>query len=115
LCCRTRGVPRGDAQDARASPLPPLCIPPPGHVHPPPPQPERLVIEKMRQWATRKKCKFVHLNNLIETSPCPVPGRVCSTAARNCPASGSVCPAAACAVFGHDCPTLGTSNFDKIS
>jgi hypothetical protein len=23
-----RGVPRGDAQDARASPLPPLCIPP---------------------------------------------------------------------------------------
>jgi hypothetical protein len=31
-----RGVPRGDAQDARASPLPPLCIPPPGHVHPPP-------------------------------------------------------------------------------
>ncbi len=24
-----RGVPRGDAQDARASPLPPLCIPPP--------------------------------------------------------------------------------------
>ena len=30
----TRGVPRGDAQDARASPPPPLCIPPPGHVHP---------------------------------------------------------------------------------
>ena len=30
------GVPRGDAQDARASPLPPLCIPPPGYVHPPP-------------------------------------------------------------------------------
>jgi hypothetical protein len=32
------GVPRGDAQDARASPLPPLCNvhPPPGHVHPPP-------------------------------------------------------------------------------
>jgi hypothetical protein len=31
----SRGVPRGDAQDARASPLPPLCIPPPGYVHPP--------------------------------------------------------------------------------
>jgi hypothetical protein len=42
---------------------------------------------------------------LTETSPCPVPGRVCSTAARNCPAFGSVCPAAACEVFGHDCPT----------
>ncbi len=30
-----RGVPRGDAQDARASPLPPLCIPPLGYAHPP--------------------------------------------------------------------------------
>ncbi len=30
------GVPRGDAQDARASPLPPpVHPPPPGHVHPP--------------------------------------------------------------------------------
>jgi hypothetical protein len=34
-----KGVPRGDAQDARASPPPPLCIPPP-------PQPERLVMRK---------------------------------------------------------------------
>jgi hypothetical protein len=42
---------------------------------------------------------------LTETSPCPVPGRVLSTAARNCPASGIFCPAATCAVFGHDCPT----------
>ncbi len=32
-----RGVPRGDAQDARASPLPPCASPPTGHVHPPPP------------------------------------------------------------------------------
>jgi hypothetical protein len=56
------GVPRGDAQDARASPLPPpLCIPPTGHVHPPPPQPERLVIRKDEAVGTRKKCKFVYL------------------------------------------------------
>ena len=40
----TSGVPRGDAQDAPASPHPPLCASPPHHVHPPPPQPERLVI-----------------------------------------------------------------------
>ncbi len=40
------GVPRGDAQDARATPPPP-CASPPGHVHPPlPPQPERLVMRK---------------------------------------------------------------------
>jgi hypothetical protein len=30
------GVPRGDAQDARASPLPPLCIPPLAMCIPPP-------------------------------------------------------------------------------
>ncbi len=30
----SRGVPRGDAQDARESPLPPPVHPPPGHVHP---------------------------------------------------------------------------------
>jgi len=63
----------------------------------------------------KKKMQVCLPKQLTEKSPCPVPGRVCSTAARNCPASGSVCPAAACAVFGHDCPTLGTSNFDKIS
>jgi hypothetical protein len=51
-----RGVLRGDAQDARASPLPP--------VHPPPPSLGWL-WEKMRQWATRKKCKFVYLNIII--------------------------------------------------
>jgi|LakMenEpi03Aug12_release.lakeMendotaPanAssembly.Ray.scaffolds.fasta_scaffold74022_1 hypothetical protein len=33
--CGGSGVPRGDAQDARASPLPPRVHPPPGHVHPP--------------------------------------------------------------------------------
>ena len=31
------GVPRGDAQDARASPLPPLCIPPLAMCIPPSP------------------------------------------------------------------------------
>ncbi len=60
-----RGVPRGDAQDARASPSPPLCIPPPLHVHPPPPQPERLVMRKDEAWATRKKRQFVYLNIII--------------------------------------------------
>ncbi len=39
--CATRGVPRGDAQDARASQLPPPRASPPGHVHPPPPLPEK--------------------------------------------------------------------------
>jgi hypothetical protein len=48
----TRGVPMGDAQDARASPL---CIPPPGHVHPPPPQPERLVMRKDEAVGNKKK------------------------------------------------------------
>jgi hypothetical protein len=48
------GVPRGDAQDARASPLPP-CASPPGHVHPPPPQPERLVMRKDEAVAIKKK------------------------------------------------------------
>ncbi len=52
---RSRGVPRGDAQDARASPPPPLCIPPPGHVHPPPPQPERLVMRKDEAVGNKKK------------------------------------------------------------
>jgi hypothetical protein len=61
----TRGVPRGDAQDARASPLPPPVHPPPGHVHPPPPQPERLVMRKDEGSGQQKKCKFVYLNILI--------------------------------------------------
>ncbi len=39
---RPRGVPRGDAQDARASPLPPPCASPPPAMCSPPPQPERL-------------------------------------------------------------------------
>jgi hypothetical protein len=64
LTLLTRGVPRGDAQDARASPLPPLCIPP-GYVHPPPPQPERLVMRKDEAMGKRKKCKFVYLNIII--------------------------------------------------
>jgi hypothetical protein len=59
-----RGVPRGDAQDARASPLPPLCIPPPpGHVHPP--QPERLVRKDEAVGNKKKKCKFFYLNIII--------------------------------------------------
>jgi hypothetical protein len=50
------GVPRGDAQDARASPLPPGH---PGHVQPPPPpQPERLVMRKDEAVGNKKKCKF---------------------------------------------------------
>jgi hypothetical protein len=59
---RLRGVPRGDAQDARASPLPPLCIPPLAMCIPPP-QPERLVMRKDEAVGNKKKCKFVYLNN----------------------------------------------------
>jgi hypothetical protein len=52
----SRGVPRGDAQDARASPLPPpRAYPPPGHVHPPPPQPERLGMSKDEAVCNKKK------------------------------------------------------------
>jgi hypothetical protein len=59
----TSSVPMGDAQDAqdaRASPPPPPVQnvhPPPGHVLPLSPQPERLVMRKDEavQWATRKK------------------------------------------------------------
>jgi hypothetical protein len=52
-----RGAPRGDAQDARASPLPPLCIPPSGHVQcaSPPPQPERLIMRKDEAVDNKKK------------------------------------------------------------
>jgi hypothetical protein len=35
-----------------------MCIPPP-------PLPERLVMKKMRQWATRKKLNFLYLNIVI--------------------------------------------------
>ncbi len=51
------GVPRGDAQDARATPLPPLCIPPPGHVHPPPSL-KGWLWEKMRQWEQEKNASL---------------------------------------------------------
>jgi hypothetical protein len=50
-----RGVPRGDAQDARASPLPSLCIPPPRPCASPPPQPERLVMRKDEAVENKKK------------------------------------------------------------
>jgi hypothetical protein len=58
-----RGVPRGDAQDAqdaRASPLPPLCIPPPAMCIPPLPSPERLVMRKDEAVGSKKKCKSVY-------------------------------------------------------
>jgi hypothetical protein len=65
----SRGVPRGDAQDARASP-------PPGHVHPPPPQPERLVMRKDEAVGKKKKiqvCLPKHNykldNNLLTVEP----------------------------------------------
>ncbi len=35
--------------------------PPPGGVHPPLPSLKGWLWEKMRKWATRKKCKFVYL------------------------------------------------------
>jgi hypothetical protein len=60
----TRGVPRGDAQDARASPLPP-CASPPAMCIPPPPQPERLIVRKDEAVGNKKKCKFVYLNIII--------------------------------------------------
>jgi hypothetical protein len=68
------GVPRGDAQDARASPLPPLCIPPPVMCIPPPPQPERLVMRKDEAVGKKKKMKvflpYYKLdNNFWQLSP----------------------------------------------
>ncbi len=58
-----------DAQDARASPLPPPVHTPPGHVQCtlciPPPRPERLVMRKDEAVANKKKCKFVYLNIII--------------------------------------------------
>ncbi len=73
-----RGVPRGDAQDARTCipPPPPLYIPPPGYVHPPPPQPERLVVRKDEAVGNKKKkqiCLPKHNykldNNLLTVEP----------------------------------------------
>jgi hypothetical protein len=51
------GVPRGDAQDARASPLPPCASPPPAMCIPPP-QPERLVMRKDGAVGNKKKMQF---------------------------------------------------------
>ena len=51
-----RGVPRGDAQDARASPLPPP-------VHPPP-QPERLVMRKDEAVGNKKKMQVCLPKNI---------------------------------------------------
>ncbi len=65
-----RGVPRGDAQDARTSPLPPLamCIPPP--------QPERLGMRKDEAVGNKKKmqvCLPKHNYKLVGF------GRACAT------------------------------------
>jgi hypothetical protein len=46
-------------------PSPPLCIPPPGHVHPPPPQPERLVMRKDEAVGNKKKMQVCYLNIII--------------------------------------------------
>ncbi len=50
----TSGIPGGCTGCTCIPPPPAMCIPPP-------PQPERLVMRKDEQWATRKKCKFVYL------------------------------------------------------
>jgi hypothetical protein len=57
-------------------PSPPLCIPPPGHVHHPPPQPERLVMRKDEAVGNKKKmhvCLPKHNykldNNLLTVKP----------------------------------------------
>jgi hypothetical protein len=70
-----RGVPRGDAQDARVSPPTPP-VHPPRHVHPPPPQPERLVMRKDEAVGNKKKmqvCLPKHNykldNNLLTVEP----------------------------------------------
>ncbi len=48
-------------------PTHPVHSPPPlVHVHPPPfPNLKGWLWEKVRQWTTRKKCKFVYLNIII--------------------------------------------------
>ncbi len=65
----TRGVPRRDAQDARASPLPPPCASPP-------PQPERLVMRKDEAVGNKKRMQvclpkhnFKLDNNLLTVEP----------------------------------------------
>ncbi len=60
-----QGRTQGGCTGCTCMPTPPLCIPPPGHVHSPPPSLKGCLREKMRQWATRKKCKFVSLNIII--------------------------------------------------
>ncbi len=86
---RTSGVPRGDAQDARASPLPPLCIPPPGNVHPPqamciPPQPERLVLRKDEAVGNKKKSASLLTCDLIIFCRVSLPSKLLtSTATHN--------------------------------
>jgi hypothetical protein len=55
LAVVVRGVPRGDAQDARASP--PLCIPPP-------PQPERLIMRKDEAVRNKKKIIKIFLKSI---------------------------------------------------
>ena len=64
-----RGVPRGDAQDARASPPRPCASPPP-------PQPERLVMRKDEAVGNKKKMqvclpkhKYKLDNNLLTVEP----------------------------------------------
>ncbi len=72
-----RGVPRGDAQDARASPLPPPpCASPPRPCEPPPPQPERLVMRKDEAVGNKKKMqvclpkhKYELDNNFLTVEP----------------------------------------------
>jgi hypothetical protein len=59
----SRGVPRGDAQDARASPSPPLCIPPSPRASPPP-QPERLVMRKDEAVGNKKKIIKIFLKSI---------------------------------------------------
>ena len=41
--------------------LHPPCASPPGHVHPPPPQPERLVMRKDEAVGNKKKMQVVYL------------------------------------------------------
>jgi hypothetical protein len=58
-----RGVPRGDAQDARASPLPPLCIPPRPCASPPP------LGNKKKMQVCLPKHNYKLDNNLLTVEP----------------------------------------------